>query len=117
SARPPQTDSRYFCAARTQPRRAIADRAGAIAVPFAAAHADVASPVATNWRNRHARSGGNAIGSRPTSGPRTDRATRARAGSGAQDACGPAPGTQAASMAGRGGRRLHERGQIDAVEF
>src|SRR5207237_2630617 len=100
-ARSHPVDPRYFRAARAQPRRTIADRAGAIAIPAPAPDPDVEPLVASNRRNRDPRAGRNTARSRSPARAGTDRAARARAGRSAQSATGATAGTQAASVAGR----------------
>src|SRR5438477_3218613 len=91
-ARSHPIDSRYFRAARAQPRRTIADRAGAIAISAPAPDADVEPLVASDRRNRHARPRRNATRSGSPAGAGADRAARTGAGRSAQSALGATAG-------------------------
>src|SRR4030095_4718654 len=57
SSRSYAADTRYFRAARSEPGRPLADRAGSTAISFAASYPDVASLITPDRRYRHARPG------------------------------------------------------------
>src|SRR5207244_4833364 len=109
--------SRYFRATGAESRRSVANRTGAVAVPFAATNENVASPFAADRRDWDPRTGRNPIGGRSAPGTGSDRAARARIGRRAQGAQRPATRSQAPSMASGSGWWLHQRRKIHAVEL